>query len=219
MREDRFTMNLNIKPVLLGCLLALPLVIFSGACDTLNGGQRVPADTAFDRTGTLRSDGVYTSMLTNNYAVAGGEGDSNKADRAFVSVVLNQVPAGANVTQAILTLKASAPEGDPFGDFGNMTVDHVNVVSSINAASFNAAPLTAGIATITSLPAGLATETLELDVTAQVQADLAAGRPISSFRFQFNSAPNMDGSFDQVFIHANQNDIDLRPTAEITIAQ
>lgn len=204
--------------VLFPAVFAIALSI--GACGTPPAGaQSVQADTAFDRTGTLRSDGAYTSMTTNNYAIAGDEGNTNMAQRAFVSVVLNQVPAGATVSKATLRLKASAPEGDPFGEFGNLKVDHVNVVSSINAGSFAGSLLTAEIATITSLPAGLATQDVEIDITSQVILDLAAGRPISSFRFQFANAPSNDGNFDQVFIKADQNDVAQRPTAEIILAQ
>lgn len=179
--------------------------------------QQVNADTAFDRTGTLRSDGLYSSMLASNFVNNGDEGNTNLGQRAIVSVVLNQVPPGANVTKAVLKIRRFISEGDPFGKFGAMTVDHINAVSSINAGTFLGSTLTATIATINP-PAGVnASAMLELDVTAQVKADLAAGRPISSFRFQFNNGPSLDGTFDQVFFHANQNDETLRPTATVTI--
>ena len=181
-------------------------------------GMTVKADAAFDRTGTLRSDGLYMSMLGTNFVSAGDEGDTNLGQRAIMSVVLNQVPPGANVTKAVLKVRRFISEGNPFGKFGAMTVDHINAVSSINANTFLASTLTASIATINP-PAGVnASAMLELDVTAQVKADLAAGRPISSFRFQFNNGPSLDGTFDQVFFFAEQNDETMRPTATITIA-
>ena len=181
-------------------------------------GSTVKADTAFDRTGTLRSDGLYSSMLASNFVSAGDEGDTNLGQRAIMSVVLNQIPPGANVTKAVLRVRRFVSEGNPFGEFGAITVDHINAVSSINATTFLGSTLTATIATINP-PAGVnANAIIELDVTAQVKADLAAGRPISSFRFQFNNGPSLDGNFDQVFFYADQNDDTLRPTATITIA-
>lgn len=181
-------------------------------------GSTVKADTAFDRTGTLRSDGLYTSMLSNNFVISGDEGNTNLGQRAIMSVVLNQIPPGANVTKAVLRLRRFVSEGDPFGKFGAMTVDHINAVSSINATTFLGSTLTASIATINP-PAGVnANAIIELDVTAQVKADLAAGRPISSFRFQFNNGPSLDGTFDQVFFFADQNDDTMRPTATVTIS-
>lgn len=181
-------------------------------------GQQVKALTAFDRTGTLRSDGLYISMLTNNFVSAGDEGDTNLGQRGIVSVVLNQVPPGANVTRAVLNIRRFISEGNPYDDFGSMTVDHVNVVSSINAGSFLGSTLTPTIATINPPAGQFADPAMEIDVTAQVKADLAAGRPISSFRFQFNNGPSLDGAFDQVFFLADQNDETRRPDATITIA-
>lgn len=223
-------MKRNMKNLMTACLTLSGAALSIAACNTggiplpnggqplPNGGQQVTCDTAFDRTGTLRSDGVFTSMLTNNFVIVGDEGNTNLAQRGIVSVVLNQIPAGANVTQVILRIRGSAPEGNPFSDFGSMTVDHVNVVSSISALAFLGNTLTANVATIATLPSGLNTQALELDVTAQVQADIAAGRPISSFRFQFANAPSLDGTFDQAFFVSNQNDASLRPTALVTIA-
>ena len=213
-----------MKSVVVVCLSIIAIPILFGACDTVGGGGlSVQADTAFDRTGTLRSDGVFTSMMTNNYAIAGSEvipGVGDKAERAIVSVVLNQVPAGANVTRVLLRLKGAAAEGDPFGKFGNMSVDHIDVVSSISADAFAGKTLTAGIGTITTLPGNiLSAQTVELDVTAQVQADLAAGRPISSFRFLFANAPANDLTVNEVFFHANSGDEALRPQAQIYYTQ
>ena len=181
-------------------------------------GTTVKADTAFDRTGTLRSDGLFLSMVGSNFVIAGDEGDTNLGQRAIMSVVLNQVPAGANVTKAVLKVRRFISEGNPFGKFGAMTVDHINAVSSISAGNFLGGTLTQSIATINP-PAGVnSNANLELDVTAQVKADLAAGRPISSFRFQFNNGPSLDGTFDQVFFFAEQNDETMRPTVTVTIA-
>jgi len=211
-------MTRSLKNVLVVSLSISAIPVFCGACNT-----SVPADTAFDRTGTLRSDGIYTSMLTNNYAIAGSEvipGVGDKEERAIISVVLNQVPAGATVTRALLRLSGAAAEGNPFGKFGDMTVDHINVVSSITADAFEGKTLTASIATITTLPGNiLSAEMVELDVTAQVQADLAAGRPISSFRFQFANAPADDLTVNEVFFNASSSDETLRPRAEIFYTQ
>ena len=47
-------------------------------------------------------------------------------------------------------------------------------------------------------------------------ADIAAGRPISSFRFQFTNAPSVDGVFDQAFFVSDQNDGTARPVVNVT---
>src|SRR5262249_42537954 len=115
-------MNRRSFSALFACMSLVAGLLFSGACGTgvggltggnnqqnsggaggggtggggagAGGGTQVKADTAFDRTGTLRSDGLYTSMLVNNFVTAGDEGNTNLAQRGIVSVVLNQIPAG-----------------------------------------------------------------------------------------------------------------------------
>lgn len=182
-------------------------------------GQTFMALAAFDRTGTLRSDGAYTSMLATNFVSVGDEGDTNLAQRAFVSVVLNQIPPGANISKAMLRIRRFISEGNPYADFGAMTVDHVNIVSSINAGVFFGNTLKPTVFTINPQAGQFSNAVMEMDITEFVKADLAAGRPITSFRFQFNNGPSLDGSFDQVFFHANQNDDTLQPSAVITVAQ
>jgi len=200
-----------------GLYICLSLSTFAAGCGVVPPPQ-IRLDTAFDRTGTLRSDGLFIGMLDNNFVIAGDEGNTNLAQRGIVSVVLNTIPAGANITNVTLRLQGSAPEGNPFADFGSMQIDHVNVVSSITVLNFAGNTLTPNVLIIPTLPSGLNRQVVELDITNEVIADIAAGRPISSFRFQFNNAPSLDGTFDQVFLSANQNDMTLRPTATVTLA-
>ena len=211
-------MKSNFKSSLFICLSLTAISAVATGCGVIPA-QTVTLDTAFDRTGTLRGDGQFTGMLTNNFVIAGDEGNTNQPQRGFISLSLNPIPAGATITQVVLRLEASATEGNPFTDFGAMQVDHVNAVSSITIVNYVGGTLTENIASIPSLPSGLLREVVEIDITTQVQEDLAAGRPISSFRFQFPflAAPSADGTFDQVFISANQNDITLRPTATVTL--
>jgi hypothetical protein len=54
-------------------------------------------------------------------------------------------------------------------------------------------------------------------VTEYVKADLAAGRPISTFRFMFISAPTADAQFDIVSFEANRADANMQPFGLATI--
>jgi len=186
---------------------------FGAGCDPF--AQTVRLSIVFDRTGSLTSDGVFSSITTNNAALIGDLGD-DKAVKAFVSVNLNAIPDGANVSRAVLRFDTHSAFGNPFGDFVTLTVDHVNVVTTIGAAAFNGNVLTGSIAPFPQLPANGAKQTLELDITNPLKADLAAGRPISSYRFQFNSAPTRDGQFDVVFIDAFAEDANVQPVAIVT---
>jgi hypothetical protein len=150
-----------------------------------------------DRTGSMTSDGFFGSAA-NNACVHVGDGTTDMAVKGFVSVDLNSVPAGANVTSAVLRISALSEFGNPFGDFVTLTVDHVNVVAAIDATAFDGQLIDNDIVPFPALPADGTQETRELDITAELKVDLAAGRPISSFRFEFNQAPTRDGQSDVV---------------------
>ena len=136
---------------------------------------------------------------------------------AFVSLNLNPIPATANVTRVVLNLSAVLGQGNAFEEFGAMTVDHVNVVSGILASDYTGGTLTASIATIQ--PFTTPTRDVAIDVTSAVNADRAAGRPISSFRFRFDAAPGPDGETDVVLIQTSPEDAAERPSATVTITQ
>jgi hypothetical protein len=207
----------NQLPILL-ILFALTTIAW-----TANGcgvtGQTVRLDPAFDRTGTLRDDGVFIPM-TNVGAVMVGDRAANLGNqvrRGFVTVTLAAIPPGANVTRVVLHLVHESTSGNPFDDFGTLTVDHVNVVAGVTAAEFLANPITPAIAAVPPPPSARETTTFQLDVTDAVKADLAAGRPISSFRLQFNLAPTLDDEVDSVLFIADPNDLNQQPYATATL--
>lgn len=198
----------------------------AGGCDTGVDTQTVRLDSAFDRTGSLRSDGAFTPITAiaamGVIAIGDMETDgvvSNLAIRGFVSISLAALPPNANVTKVVLRLQGNAPLGNPFADFGNLVVDHVNVVSGINKDSFFGGLIAPSIATAPTLTADKNAQSFELDVTTHVKGDIAAGRPISSFRLQFAAAPSADLQADQVWLIAPTADgfEDARPNAIATI--
>ncbi len=160
-------------------------------------GQMITLPLVVDRSGVLISDGFF-GPAANNACLHVGDGASDLAVKAFVSVDLSSIPAGANVASAVLRFSAVSAFGNPFGDFVTLTVDHVNVVTAIDAAAYDGNLLASDIAPFPALPADGVQETRELDITAELKADLVAGRPISSFRFEFNEAPTRDGQSDAV---------------------
>jgi len=194
-------------------LAAIVVLMFAApGCDIGLFTKSARLDVAFDRTGSIQSDGYYVPMSTNK-TVSLGDTGGDIAERSIVSVTLGAIPPGANVTKVVLTLVKAAPFGNPYDDFGSISVDHVDVVSGIAAAQFTGNTLTAAIATIaqdTTFP------TFELDVTDYVNADIAAGRPIASFRLQFSAAPSNDSSSDRVFFSADPDYPALQPFATAT---
>lgn len=209
-----FTVVLNRRLWVAGLLM----LAAAGGCGTAPLGQETTTlDVAFDRTGTLQSDGVFTPMTAAAAfdVIRVGDGQNNLALRAFISINLNSLPANSTVTNALLQFEAAAPAGNPFGDFVTLTVDHVNVVSGIGVDDFVGGTVEGRIATIGPVPT-FDRRAVSIDVTRQVNADRAAGRPISSFRILFGQAPTADGQADAVFIDASDNDGGPRPSAQVT---
>jgi hypothetical protein len=207
----------NKLPILL-IPLAITTAWTANGCGTNVNTQSVRLDVAFDRTGSLQSDGLFVPM-TANKTVSLGDTGFNVAERGFVSVTLAAIPSGANVIKVVLRLAQEAPFGNPFDDFGTLSVDHVDVVAGITAADFLANPITSSIATIPPLPTDGSTPIAELDVTNHVKADIAAGRPISSFRLVFLNAPSVDFETDRAFFTADPDFPALQPFATVTYQQ
>ncbi|MBK8268673.1 MAG: hypothetical protein IPK83_10390 [Planctomycetes bacterium] len=195
---------------------ALGIFCFLGGCGVLPE-ETTTLDVVFDRTGTLQDDGLYTPMTTTD-EVRIGDSVGNMEARGFISISLNALPANANVTKALLRFRAIAAAGNPFDDIVLLKLDHVDVVSGIDATDFIATPIENSIATIDSLPTN-AKRDVSIDITSQLNADRAAGRPISSFRLDFRQAPTVDGQADAVFIDASDDDGGPRPSVVVTLTE
>ena len=203
------------------------LVIASGVFGVLGGcpappeeTETVTLDVAFDRTGALEREGAFTSMLTQPFVIVGDD-FTNKPLCGFISVSLNPLPATASVTRVVLQFDAAVLGGNPFGDFVRLHVHHVNVVSGINADDYNGTRLRSFVATIPALTGprdGNGRQRVTIDVTTEVNADRAAGRPISSFQLIFDEAPTTDGQTDALEVIASPDDPALRPSAVVTIS-
>lgn len=178
--------------------------------------QTTTLDVVFDRSGTLIRDGAFFPM---NGSIEIGDNNGDQAFCGFVSLKLDSLPSTANVTNVVLNLKVRIAFNDPFPAFGPMTVDHVNVVSGITAIDYVGSTISSSIATISAFPKTAQLQNVAIDVTSQVNADRAAQRPISSFRFRFDAAPSRDLMRNIVEIEASQDDPAARPSATVTTRQ
>lgn len=206
-------------------MASLGMLWAAGGCGVI---PQLPQDVAlldsvFDRTGTLARDGNFGSMAQTQLPILLGDNAQNQAVCGFVSVNLNSLPANATVTKAVLKLKGFIPAGvvgNAFADFGLINVDHVNVVSGIRGSDYAAEAISASIATVQPFTNTEGQEQeISIDITTQVLADRAAGRPISSFRFRFDAAPNADGANDIVAIQSSMDDLAKRPFALVAFTQ
>ncbi|HXH36026.1 MAG TPA: FixG Ig-like domain-containing protein [Plantibacter sp.] len=138
----------------------------------------VPAQDA-----TTRSDGPAEVNNTNgrlqvgNTARAGG---TNTEYRPVVSFDLTAARAG-DVTRVVLDLTEFES-----GNAAPIVLEHLGPVTAPSAADFGSPPAATLAFPIAGTPSSTGTHR-QIDVTAWVQADLAAGRDVSSFRLRLET--------------------------------
>jgi hypothetical protein len=149
------------------------------------------------------SDGAVDGFVTNptfvdtTHRIAVGDTDAGfmNVARGFVHFPLAGIPAGATILVADLRLFQSAVFGTPYGTHGPLVVDHVDTGGMLDGADFAAPALLAHAGTLSDDTA-IAYKTL--NVTAQVQDDLTAGRTHSDFRLRFTLDSDADAVDDYV---------------------
>lgn len=158
--------------------------------------QPVSVDLALDaaNTGFTSSTGGLSPGATLSVGDVGG---TNATVRGFLSFSLGAIPPGATIQLATLRCSQVQVVGVPYTALGAVQVDHMDLGGALDATDHGAAALTANVATLSTTP------TLELKtavVTAQVVADLGAGRTVSAFRLLFPTATNNDGAPDTAIL-------------------
>ena len=179
-------------------LAALAAAVAATAClDTTTSYYRrtLALPESFDSTGgydaTIRSDAVvYDTLLTV------GDDAGNLALRGTVSFAIGYIPAGVQIESARLSVRQCAVTGDPYGAFGNIVVDHINMTGGKGGDLFASRTLDSNLGTLSN---SAALETKTVDVKAHLVEDLVAGRGTSSYRFRFaNAGTDNDSTADAV---------------------
>lgn len=141
-------------------------------------------------------DGYSTSSstaLTSGNAIAVGDNSADDVRRGFVCFDIGSIPSGSHVVTAVLRLAQVDVSGNPYPPLLAVNVDHVNVGAAIDPSDVFAAPLQWDIGTLSN---DGALTTRSLDVTAQVAADLLAGRTRTDYRLRFSVYTDSDGFVD-----------------------
>lgn len=167
----------------------LVLALLAGGCGGGGGASDdtparvLPAELGFS--GYATSAGGYQL----NFAPLVGDGAGLISRRALVRFDLSEVPSRAQVLEATLRVFQVGTTGAPYTDFGDMVVDHVRMGAALDGTDFDGGTLSPAFAVAFTGPAQ---GYRSLNVTAQVAADLAAGRTTSDYRFLFPDAPGPD---------------------------
>jgi hypothetical protein len=156
-------------------------------------------------------DNASLGLLVGNLGIVGAPGIEI---RAFAAFDLSPLPPGARVVSAAVTLfQAIITTVDPYPPRGPVLLDHVNLQGALDAGDFDGGTLTLNLG-ILSTDATLGPKTLE--VGSAVQADLDAGRTVSSFRLRFQTVVPADFTRLARFGDADGNFGDQTPFMTVT---
>jgi hypothetical protein len=164
----------SVLAIVGGCLLTL------AACEPTQT-LTIASDAALD--GWVQSDGYAEA---NGGGPGVGDVDGFKpgiGHRQFYSFGLSEIPASATIVRATLNLYLVTVLGDPFGNHGVVLVDHLDYGGSLDGADYGASALDPAIGTIADDPT---IEYKTMDVTSELEADLAAARSRTQFRLRFS---------------------------------
>jgi len=183
-------------------IICLGAAVLATGCGSSGDSPLPTADIIFDADGANSGYSIDGAAPLAGSFVAVGDSAGDTVARGFYRFDISTLPAGAVVQGATLRTGLNLLAGDPFLEFGSCVVDHVAMGAEFDGADFGAAPLSAVIG---SLATNATIEQKTMDVTAAVQADVAAARTTSDYRLYFVGAP--DGEADNDFVHFTNNGV------------
>lgn len=170
------------------------------------GGGPPPLPLTLDIISTPELDGVVFANGVSNEGrtdlqptVGDGPfvvGSGSSVFQAYYSFDLTALPAGTTITSASLSLFLRDTLGNPDGMTVHIKVDHVNFGAIFPVTPLGGTTLAFDFARIED---AATPGRRDIDVVAQVQADLDAGRPRSQFRLRGAINSNNDGAADVAF--------------------
>jgi hypothetical protein len=176
--------------------LAAALLLAASASLSCGGGGGEDSPLWTDTYASLASfDGFITwpgVVTAGGEAVAIGDDADDAWTYGCYRFVHPGLPSGARVWAAALRVYQFAVVGSPYPTLGGVHVAHVDLGFGLDAGDMTGA-LAADVGVI-STDATLGYK--DLDVTAQVKADLAAGRKSSDFRLTFYLGTDGDSAPD-----------------------
>jgi len=181
-------------------IICLGAAVLATGCGSSGDSPLPTADIIFDADAANSGYVVDGAAVTAGGILAVGDSVGDTVARGFYRFDISTLPAGAVVQGATLRTGLGNVAGDPFLEFGSCVVDHIAMGPALDAADFGAAALSAVIGTIA---ANATFEQKTMDVTAAVQADVAAARTTSDYRLYSVGAP--DGEADSDYVHFANN--------------
>jgi hypothetical protein len=172
-------------------LLALAVLPSCGGCGCSDPvvtptPQTLTLPSEADRDGWASTGNFVADAPSGDTALTGDTVTGTQARRQFFSFDLSTLPASATIQSATLRLFQEGVTGTPYTTHGVVVVDHL-VYDLLDASDYDAAPLTANVG---NLSTAVALEYKTLNVTTQVQADVAGTHTRSQFRVRWSLQDN-----------------------------
>lgn len=184
----------------------------TGAFRTLRA-KTITVDFDPTASGQLGKPGYYRVSSVYNFEIV-GDGNDNNTYRLFIGFRLDALPEDTSrLTHATLKWWISGKQGDPFGKFGRLMLEQVNIgdkldytglEDSVNPAAmadYNTTPLSDAII----VPTDVASTQGRFDVTVLVAKDWAersTRNKRSQFRLRFENESDADNTNDRLFSDA-----------------
>ncbi|MDJ0974461.1 MAG: hypothetical protein QNJ98_08395 [Planctomycetota bacterium] len=214
------------RTAVLTVLLGLSALVLP-ACGGGGGGpEEISLDAPFEPglTGmTLNRNNGET--IRGNPGIKPPVGDLETAGftqtyRAIYSFALPEIPEGAELVSAEMILFQRAVVGDPMGLMQMIIVDHIDMGATYDGTAFDDRTL-GTVSDANGQPVPLSTDASlgerTIDVTAEVQADIDAGRGRSQYRLRgLIDAPNGNGESDLINFSDGRDPVDRTPRIVLT---
>ena len=198
-------------PVLIRLLALLPVVGVAACGGGGDGPSQATLTFAPSTDLTLFSDGSAQAAGTLRV----GDTAANLSVRAALRFgIYLFIPSGSTILSAKLRLQQVSVQGNPYGVLGNAVVDRVDYGLTLDAGDFSPIVLTPNLGSISNTAT---LELKELDVTAAVAADVAAGDLTSDFLVRFTSATAANATADLAAFEDSENSAASGVTAKLVV--
>jgi hypothetical protein len=180
--------------------------------------------------GSISAPSYYRSCATYQGALVGDD-FANETSRTFIGFKMDALPEGlVQITHANLKWWVEGVFGDPFGKFGELLLEQVNVGEEIPCVvigltaevnpQIRAAYETPALGPPLTIPPSVVTTTGNIDLTSRVIQDWAnrtSRNKRSQFRLRFQGASDNNGQGDYVYSDVEHHPrlADLEVTYEI----
>jgi hypothetical protein len=188
---------------------AIPLLLLLASLSAACGSSSDPVPGTMTSRLPIGIEGGISNIVQPPGSALLNVGD-NGVDASLVAIFGFDLTGLGPVTTAELRLTGGGMLGDPTA-LDPLVVDHIDAGGSLDFPDKTVPALVPAAFMLPNVPAWT------LDVTALVNADIAAGRTHSSFRVRYDVPTDGDGVIDTTrIVTSSHADLTMHPVLEVT---